>query len=92
MKLSPSIHTRHFVLYKGRPQRLHKLVAKLEVELEDERDLRYKTQNETSKRVYELEARETSARAIMEKFVNKVDTGIARSKETYREMKAWLEE
>lgn len=47
-----------------------------------------------------LETREASARAIMQKFVGKVDTGIARgtetyrtrSKETYREMKAWLEE
>jgi hypothetical protein len=42
--------------------------------------------------IRELKARETSARAIMEKFVNKVDTGMARSKETYAEMKAWLEE
>ena len=33
-----------------------------------------------------------SARAIMQKFVSKVDTGTARSTETYREMKAWLEE
>lgn len=42
--------------------------------------------------IEQIEAREASARAIMEKFVNKVDTGRARSKETYREMKAWLEE
>ena len=33
-----------------------------------------------------------SARAIMEKFVDKVDTGRARSKETYTEMKEWMEE
>ncbi len=38
-----------------------------------------------------LEAREISSRAIMEKFVGKVDTGMARSKETYREMKEWLD-
>ena len=38
------------------------------------------------------DTRLASARAIMEKFVNKVDTGRARSKETYAEMKAWLEE
>jgi len=31
------------------------------------------------------------ARAIMEKFVNKVDTGRARSTETYAEMKEWLD-
>ena len=34
----------------------------------------------------------TKARAIMEKFIFKVDEGLARSKETYAEMKAWLEE
>ena len=39
----------------------------------------------------ELETRESTARAIMEKFVFKVDEGLARSKETYAEMKAWLE-
>ncbi len=33
-----------------------------------------------------------SARSIMEKFVFKVDTGRARSKETYAEMKEWLED
>ncbi len=38
------------------------------------------------------EKRLASARAIMEKFVGKVDSGTARNKETYREMKAWLEE
>jgi len=42
--------------------------------------------------VAKLEAREASARAIMEKIVNKVDTGRARSTETYAEMKAWMEE
>ena len=36
--------------------------------------------------------RVANARAIMEKFVNKVDTGMARSTETYAEMKAWLED
>ena len=33
-----------------------------------------------------------SARAIMQKFVDKVDSGRARSTETYAEMKAWMEE
>ena len=33
-----------------------------------------------------------SARAIMLKFVGKVDCGMAKSVETYSEMKAWLEE
>jgi len=37
-----------------------------------------------------LEERTLAARAIMEKFVNKVDTGRARSKETYAEMTEWL--
>ncbi len=40
--------------------------------------------------IKEIQRRLASARAIMEKFVNKVDTGRARSKETYTEMKAWL--
>ena len=31
-------------------------IAQLEAELEDERNLRYETQNKTSKRIYELEA------------------------------------
>ena len=39
-----------------------------------------------------LEARLASARAIMLKFVGKVDRGMAKSVETYAEMKAWLEE
>ena len=33
-----------------------------------------------------------SARAIMQRFVDKVDSGLARSKETYGEMKEWLDE
>ena len=33
-----------------------------------------------------------SARAIMQKFVDKVDRGMARSIETYAEMKQWMED
>ena len=33
-----------------------------------------------------------SARAIMQKFVDKVDSGLARSTETYAEMKEWLDD
>ena len=33
-----------------------------------------------------------SARAIMQKFVDKVDRGLARSIETYAEMKEWLDD
>ena len=33
-----------------------------------------------------------SARAIMQKFVSKVDRGMAKSVETYAEMTEWLEE
>ncbi len=33
-----------------------------------------------------------SARAIMQRFVDKVDNGRARSTETYAEMKEWLDE
>jgi len=40
----------------------------------------------------QLEARLASARAIMQKFVDKVDRGMARSVETYAEMKEWLDE
>ena len=40
----------------------------------------------------QLEARLASARAIMQKFVDKVDRGMARSTETYAEMKEWLDE
>ena len=36
--------------------------------------------------------REASARAIMEKFVGKVDRGMAKSVETYAEMKEWLDD
>ena len=42
--------------------------------------------------VIHLEAREASARAIMQKFVDKVDRGMAKSIETYTEMKQWMEE
>ena len=48
---------------------------------------------------YELAMAEASlagkinkARAIMQKFVDKVDRGMARSVETYAEMKEWLDE
>ena len=47
---------------------------------------------EYASEVAQLEARLASARAIMEKFVHKVDTGRARSKETYAEMKQWMED
>ena len=40
----------------------------------------------------EVQADLASAHSIMKKFVNKVDTGMARSTETYREMKEWLNE
>jgi len=33
-----------------------------------------------------------SARAIMQRFVDKVDSGRARSTETYAEMKQWMED
>ena len=32
------------------------------------------------------------ARAIMQRFVDKVDCGLARSTETYAEMKEWLDD
>ncbi len=38
-----------------------------------------------------LEASLASARAIMQRFVDKVDNGRARSTETYAEMKEWLD-
>ena len=38
------------------------------------------------------EASLASARAIMQKFVDKVDRGMARSIETYAETKQWIEE
>ena len=37
-------------------KKLEDEVIQLEAKLDDERDLRYKIQNETSKRIYELEA------------------------------------
>ena len=40
----------------------------------------------------QLKASLDSARAIMQKFVDKVDSGRARSKETYAEMKEWLDD
>ena len=40
----------------------------------------------------EMYDRLASARAIMQKFVDKVDSGLARSTETYAEMKQWMEE
>ena len=33
-----------------------------------------------------------SARAIMQRFVDKVDSGMAKSVETYAEMKQWMED
>ena len=39
-----------------------------------------------------LEKKNASARAIMQKFVDKVDSGRARSTETYAEMKQWMED
>ena len=39
-----------------------------------------------------IEAKNASARAIMQKFVDKVDRGMARSTETYAEMKEWMED
>ena len=42
--------------------------------------------------VAKLEASLASARAIMLKFVGKVDRGMAKSVETYAEMTEWLEE
>ena len=39
-----------------------------------------------------LTARLASARAIMQKFVDKVDRGMAKSIETYTEMKQWMED
>ena len=45
-----------------------------------------------STKVAQLEGRLASARAIMQKFVDKVDSGRARSTETYAEMKQWMED
>ena len=44
------------------------------------------------KRIKLLKVANASARAIMQKFVDKVDSGLARSTETYGEMKEWLDE
>ena len=43
-------------------------------------------------KIYRLEKANASARAIMQRFVDKVDSGLARSTETYGEMKEWLDE
>ena len=40
----------------------------------------------------DIELSLASARAIMQKFVDKVDRGMARSIETYAEMKQWMED
>ena len=42
---------------------------------------------ETNERLMNVEAKNFAARAIMQKFVDKVDRGMARSIETYTEMK-----
>ena len=39
-----------------------------------------------------LKKKNSQARAIMQRFVDKVDSGLARSTETYAEMKQWMEE
>ena len=43
-------------------------------------------------RVDRLGDKNKAARAIMQKFVDKVDSGRARSTETYAEMKEWLDD
>ena len=43
-------------------------------------------------RAQKAESENASARAIMQKFVDKVDRGMARSIETYAEMKQWMED
>ena len=40
----------------------------------------------------QLEKKIKAARAIMQRFVDKVDSGRARSTETYAEMKEWLDD
>ena len=42
--------------------------------------------------VVKQQAQLASARAIMQRFVDKVDSGLARSTETYGEMKQWMED
>ena len=49
-------------------------------------------QEEALEIVSRIEARLASARAIMQRFVDKVDSGRARSTETYAEMKQWMED
>ena len=46
----------------------------------------------TNERLMDVEAKNFAARAIMQKFVDKVDRGMARSIETYAEMKQWMED
>ena len=58
------------------------------VECTDWLDVAFALYEEHSRQV----ARLASARAIMQKFVDKVDRGMARSTETYAEMKQWMEE
>ena len=48
--------------------------------------------DEWAKKAAQLEARLASARAIMQKFVDKVERGMAKSIETYAEMKEWLDD
>ena len=45
-----------------------------------------------NKAIEAYRARNEAARAIMQKFVDKVDSGLARSTETYAEMKEWLDD
>ena len=45
------------------------LIAKLKAELDDERDLRYKTQNKTSKRIYELETELERCRKLAHSYI-----------------------
>ena len=45
----------------------------------------------TARLIAQAPDRLASARAIMQKFVDKVDRGMARSIETYAEMKQWME-
>ena len=47
-------------------QLVTKKIAHLEAELEDERNLRYETQNKTSKRIYELEAENERLQSTIE--------------------------
>ena len=49
-------------------------------------------QHEWADEAEKLEKQLASARAIMQRFVDKVDSGLARSTETYAEMKQWMED